>query len=106
METRNIVSTLSIQVFGFKLTRSLPGLESAAERFDIDTITQRGLDALRTETEREYQLGAMVHCAGGDSEITLRVFVAVILERIQELDEMDGGSRTIRDDFCFLGLDL
>jgi hypothetical protein len=81
---------------------------------NIDTVTQRDLDSL-PEGQREYDIGAMVHNAGGDSKITLRVFVATILKRIRELyhqdienDEDDQGveMRKLREDFCFIGLDL
>jgi len=48
----------------------------------------------------------MIHNAAGDSELTLRIFLAIILARIQELNNKDGGKRSLRDDFCFIGLDL
>jgi hypothetical protein len=89
----------------------LPGLGEAAEMMHIDTVRQRELDDL-TESEREYNLAAMAHCAGGDSEITLRIFIAVVLLRIKELNALAGdgddtdGMRAFRDDFCFIGIDL
>jgi hypothetical protein len=80
----------------------------------IDTVTQLELDTL-PEGQRGYDFGAMVHNASGDSDITLRVFVASILKRIRELydqdiekygDDQGVEIRRLRDDFCFIGLDL
>jgi hypothetical protein len=48
----------------------------------------------------------MIHNAGGDAEIILRLFVAMVLLRIKALNDEDGGKRELRDDFCFIGLDL
>lgn len=86
--------------------RSLTGLGPAADRINIDKVTQKDLEPLQTEAERVKLPGAMVHNAGGDSELTLRIFVKIVLARIQELNNADGGSRKLRDDFCFMGLDL
>ena len=72
---------------------------------NIDKITQRQLNAIE-KTERHLNLHPVLHCAGGDSEITLRIFVAVVLLKIKELNDQDNGNRKLRDDFCFIGLDL
>jgi len=84
------------------------GLGPAAERINIDKVTQNNLEAVtpKTEAERAKLPGAMIHNAAGDSELTLRIFVAIVLARIQELNNMDGGKRSLRGDFCFIGLDL
>ncbi|KAH0292916.1 hypothetical protein KCU62_g1614, partial [Aureobasidium sp. EXF-3399] len=82
------------------------GLGPAAERINIDKVTQKNLDVRKTEAERASLSGAMIHNAAGDSELTLRIFVAIVLARIQELNNMDGGKRSLRDDFCFIGLNF
>lgn len=89
-----------------KLMHSSIGLGPAADKIDIDKVTQKNLEPLKTEVERAKLPGAMVHNAGGDSELTLRIFIKIVLARIQELNATDGGSRKLRDDFCFIGLDL
>ena len=48
----------------------------------------------------------MVHCAAGDSEVTLRIFPAVMVERIRQLERNDGVRRVVREEYCFLALDL
>ena len=71
----------------------------------ISTMSQRQLDNLDEEA-RPYHYGAMLHCAGGDAEITLRLFMSIIMLKIDKLNNQDGGQRKIRDDFAFFGLDL
>lgn len=86
--------------------QGLIDLGAAADRISIDKVTQKNLEPIMTEAERAKLPGAMVHNAGGDSELTLRIFVKIVLARIQELNNTDGGSRKLRNDFCFIGLDL
>jgi hypothetical protein len=59
-----------------------------------------------TTSAREYNTDPVLHYAGSDSEITLRIFVAMVLESIEELNKADDGTREIRGNFCFIGLDL
>jgi ribosomal protein L14 len=47
----------------------------------------------------------MVHSAAGDSEDMLRIFLAVVLGKMQELQRTDGIYREISDECCFLALD-
>ena len=103
---RNIVSRSSIGVPVSKLTHGVTGLGDAADIRNIAKVTQRGLDALPTDTARGNNLAAMIHNAGGDSEITLRLFISAVMRRIQQLNNEDGGTRKLREDFCFIGLDL
>lgn len=72
---------------------------------NITTVSQRSLDNVE-EVARAYIYGAMLHCAGGDAEITLRLFMEVIMQKIKDLNDEDEGERKLRDDFCFMGLDL
>jgi len=48
----------------------------------------------------------MKHNAGGDSEITLRLFIEILLQKIHDVNGQDGGQRKLRDDFSFIALDL
>ncbi|KAH0292915.1 hypothetical protein KCU62_g1613, partial [Aureobasidium sp. EXF-3399] len=80
-------------------------LREAAETLKIATINQRELDNVE-EIARPYVYGAMIHCAGGDSEITLRVFMELVMLKIKDLNDEDEGERKLRDDFCFVGLDF
>jgi hypothetical protein len=59
-----------------------------------------------TPTAWENDTAPVLHCAGSDSEVTLRIFVAMVLERIEKLNKADDGTREIRGNFCFVGLDL
>jgi len=88
-----------------KLTHSLTGLREAAAMMQISTVSQRQPDGL-DEVARPYQYGAMLHCAGGDAEITLRLFMEILLQKIRGLNGQDGGQRKLRDDFAFIALDL
>lgn len=81
------------------------GLRDAAIMMDITTITQREINDLE-DYQRQYTTGAMIHCAAGDSEVTLRIFLAVLVERIGQLERKDGVRRVIREEYCFLALDL
>lgn len=89
----------------YKLTYSSIDLGEGAQKFNIDTVTQTELMDL-PESECNKVLRPIFHCAGGDSEITLRIFVAMVLMRIQELNDEDKGNRKIRDDYCFVAIDL
>jgi DNA polymerase III alpha subunit (gram-positive type) len=55
----------------------------AARKMKIDTISQLELDDI-SQTERDYNLGIMRHNAAGDAEITVRIFMAVVLESIKQ----------------------
>lgn len=68
-------------------------------------VLESQLDSL-DEVVRQYQYGAMLHCAGGDSEITLRLFMEILTLKIRALNGQDGGQRKLRDDFAFIALDL
>jgi hypothetical protein len=71
----------------------------------ITALSQRDLDATPVG-ERDSILGPLKHCAAGDSEITLRIFMKVLLLSIRGLNAQNANKREIRPDFCFLGLDL
>jgi len=67
--------------------------------------TQNELEG-QSEVQRERNEAAVRHCAGGDSHITLCVNVEAILQCIHRLEAADGRTRKIRDDFCFIAIDL
>lgn len=100
-----MVSIFSADAGVCELTIGFPGLKEAAKIMNIGTINQRELDNV-DEVARPYLYGAMLHCAGGDAEITLRLFMEIVMRKIKDLNEEDGGERKLRDDFCFVGLDL
>ncbi|KAH0277648.1 hypothetical protein KCU91_g3036, partial [Aureobasidium melanogenum] len=47
-------------------------LGEAAQMMEVEMTTQADLDEM-IDTEREYKLGAMRHCGGGDSDLTMVV---------------------------------
>jgi len=55
------------------------------------------------EIGRPYVHGARLHCAGGDVEVTLRMLMEPIMQKIKELNTQDGGERKIRYDFAWGG---
>ncbi|KAG9612304.1 hypothetical protein KCU77_g1768, partial [Aureobasidium melanogenum] len=81
------------------------GLGEAAQMMGVEMTTQADLDEM-TDTEREYEFGAMRHCGGGDSDLTVRVTADIIRERIAELNSKDGRDRMINGKYCFWGLDF
>jgi len=99
------VSRPSVIVPVCKLTHSSTDLGEAAIIMNVDTISQLEIDGLDDST-REYKFGAMKHNAGGDSEITLRLFIEILLQKIHDVNGQDGGQRKLRDDFSFIALDL
>jgi hypothetical protein len=80
-------------------------LGEAAQMMGVEMTTQTNLDEM-TDTEREYKFGAMRHCGGGDSDLTVRVTAEILRERIAELNSRDGRDRKINGKYCFWGLDL
>ena len=91
MASRSMVSKAPTDESVCKLTHSLTGLREATAMMQISTVSQRQLDNL-DEVARQYQYGAMLHCAGGDSEITLRLFMEILTLKIRDLNDQDGGS--------------
>ncbi|KAG9517923.1 hypothetical protein KCV07_g5887, partial [Aureobasidium melanogenum] len=80
-------------------------LGEAAQMMGVEMTTQADLDEM-TDTEREYKFGAMRHCGGGDSDLTVRVTAELLLLRIAELNAADGRCRKINGKYCFWGLDF
>ncbi|KAG9664972.1 hypothetical protein KCU95_g3125, partial [Aureobasidium melanogenum] len=80
-------------------------LGEAAQMMGVEMTTQVNLDEM-TDTEREYEFGAMRHCGGGDSDLTVRVTTEIIRERIAELNSKDGRDWKINGKYCFWGLDF
>jgi hypothetical protein len=84
----------------------------------VTALSQHDLDAIPVG-ERDTKLGPLKHCAAGDSEITLYVHQSASAEssRIERgrQQNLKSGSleqtsiiemRKLREDFCFIGLDL
>lgn len=103
-------STVSRQLFlllpSSTLKRPLlPDLGEAAAIMGVEMTTQADLDAI-IDIERRYKLGAMRHCAAGDSDLTVSVSAELRHLRIAELDAGDGRNRKINNKYCLWGLDL
>ncbi|TIA36574.1 hypothetical protein D6C78_05336 [Aureobasidium pullulans] len=80
-------------------------LGEAAVMMDIEFTTQDHLNDL-PEEKHPYVEAPMKHCAGGDCFITLRVNVEIITRCIREMNAVDGRSRQIRSDYCFVAIDF
>ena len=75
-------------VSAHELRYSSTDLGEAAKIMNVDTISQLEIDCLDDST-RECKFGAMKHNATGDAEITLRVSITILLQKIRDLNGQD-----------------